>query len=283
MTTEKQIKANQANSKKSTGAVTSEGKAIVASNAIKHGLFSSRLILTDESHNEYGLLLDDLIHSLQPVGALELVLVEKIATAIWRQLRMTKAESVSIELDRRIEKKDNRSNVGELMGYNHFDSEITLTDFSDLTDSDKTQIEWLQVAIDEYKAIPDSILYKADLNALQAQAVNLYGQLVDEAEAEGMTIDEYVAYHTKTDSEGLWTWANEMFNWCEKELAKYQRRSDVRQVAEQMRMKQSAPMHNELLIRYQTALDAELYKAIEALRKQQEWRSKSGYLMGEVA
>ena len=106
---------------------------------------------------------------------------------------------------------------------------------------------------------------------------------MDEAEAESMTIDEYVAYQTKSSSEGLWTWANELFNWCEKELAKYQRRSDVRQVAEQMRMKQSAPMHNELLIRYQAALDAELYKAIEALRKQQEWRSKSGYLMGEVA
>ena len=72
MTTEKQTIANQANSKKSTGAVTSEGKAIVASNAIKHGLFSSRLILSDESVNEYGLLLDDLMQSLQPAGTLEL-------------------------------------------------------------------------------------------------------------------------------------------------------------------------------------------------------------------
>ena len=283
MTTEKQTIANQANSKKSTGAVTSEGKAIIASNAIKHGLFSSRLILTDESPNEYGLLLDDLIHSLQPVGTLELVLVEKIATAIWRQLRLTKAESVSIELDRRIERKDNRRNVGELMGLNVFDSEITMTDFTDLTDSDKEQIKWTESAISEYKAIPDSILYKTDLKALQAQGASLYGQLKDEAEAENMTIDEYVAHLTKSDSEGLWTWANELYLWCIKERAKYKRRGEVLEVAEQVRMKQCAPIHNELLIRYQTALDAELYKAIEALRKQQEWRSKNGYLVGEVA
>jgi hypothetical protein len=209
--------------------------------------------------------------------------VEKIATAIWRQLRLTKAESVSIELDRRIERKNNRRNVGEFMGHNAFDTEITLTDFSDLTDSDKDQIKWTEAAISEYKAMPDIILYKTDLKALQAQGASLYGQLMDEAEAENMSIEEYVAHLTKSDNEGLRTWANELYLWCIKELANYKRRGEVRQVAEQVRMKQSAPIHNELLIRYQTALDAELYKAIEALRKQQEWRSKNDYLVGEVA
>lgn len=38
---------------------------------------------------------------------------------------------------------------------------------------------------------------------------------------------------------------------------------------------QRALIANELLIRYQFAPDAELYKAIEALRKQQEFRCKN--------
>ena len=283
MTTEKQTIANQANSKKSTGAVTSEGKTIVASNAIKHGLFSSRLILSDESVNEYGLLLDDLMQSLQPAGTLELVLVEKIATAIWRQLRLTKAESVSIELDRRMEKKDNRKEVGALMGHTCFDSDIALTDLTDLTESEKAQIEWLEAAISEYKSLLDTVLYQSNLNALQRDAASLYGQLVDEADDKGLTIDAYVAWVNKNDSKGLHLWANNLFTWCNKELANYQRRGEVQQIAEQLRIKQSAPMHNELLIRYQTALDAELYKAIAALRKQQEWRSKGGCLVGDAA
>ena len=42
-----QASANQSNAQKSTGPVTEEGKAIVSNNAIKHGLFSKRLILAD--------------------------------------------------------------------------------------------------------------------------------------------------------------------------------------------------------------------------------------------
>jgi hypothetical protein len=264
MTTEKQIIANKTNSKKSTGAVTSEGKAIVASNAIKHGLLSGRLILKDESPNEYGQLLDDLIGSLQPHGTLELVLVEKIAISIWRQLRLIKAENASIELSRRIERKDNRKSVGELMGYNTFDSDISLSDLIDLTDSDNMKIKRMEDAIGEYKVIPDSVLYQLDLNALKTQ-------------------DEYVDAITREDVKGLWNWANGLYSWCIKEMAAFKRQGEIRHVAEQLKLKQSAPIHNELLMRYQTCLDAELYKAIEALRKQQEWRIKNGYLRSQAA
>ena len=88
MTTQKQIKANQANSKKSTGAITTNGKLTVAGNAIKHGLFAQRLILTDENLDEYAQLIDGLISSLNPVGTLEQLLVEKIAVATWKQMRI---------------------------------------------------------------------------------------------------------------------------------------------------------------------------------------------------
>ena len=42
-------------------------------------------------------------------------------------------------------------------------------------------------------------------------------------------------------------------------------------VAEQLKHTLTAPIGNELLTRYQTSIDNELYRAIEALRKQQEW------------
>jgi hypothetical protein len=46
MTSKKQILANPQNAKASTGPVTIEGKAVVATNAIKHGIFTKDLIIT---------------------------------------------------------------------------------------------------------------------------------------------------------------------------------------------------------------------------------------------
>jgi hypothetical protein len=46
--------------------------------------------------------------------------------------------------------------------------------------------------------------------------------------------------------------------------------------AERVKVKQAAPWGSELMVRYQIALDGELYRAMEQLRKQQEWRIRSG-------
>jgi hypothetical protein len=53
MSSQKRIKANQANALKSTGAKTPKGKLVVAGNALKHGLLSNRLVLEGESHEDY--------------------------------------------------------------------------------------------------------------------------------------------------------------------------------------------------------------------------------------
>ena len=46
MTTQKQIEANKKNALVSTGPKSSEGKAKVANNAIKHGIFAREIIIT---------------------------------------------------------------------------------------------------------------------------------------------------------------------------------------------------------------------------------------------
>ena len=52
MSTEKQLIANQQNAQLSTGPSTMSGKAIVATNAIKHGIFTKDLILSSEEEKE---------------------------------------------------------------------------------------------------------------------------------------------------------------------------------------------------------------------------------------
>ena len=100
MTTEKQVEANKQNALVSTGPATLEGKAVVAQNAVKHGIFAKDLIITTgdgkEDAQEYRELLDGLIISLNPVGQMECLLVEKISVDYWRLRRVLRFETGSI-------------------------------------------------------------------------------------------------------------------------------------------------------------------------------------------
>ena len=73
-----QLVANQNNAKKSTGPVTVQDKQAVANNALKNGIFSKSLILTDEYSTEYKSLLDQLLKELHPSGLLEQTLVDHV-------------------------------------------------------------------------------------------------------------------------------------------------------------------------------------------------------------
>jgi hypothetical protein len=97
MTTAKQIEANRRNALLSTGAVTECGKTTVSKNAIKHGIFTSALVIGDgiiqETVLDYNELLLNLTKSLNPTDQMESLLVEKIAVDFWRLKRVIKFES----------------------------------------------------------------------------------------------------------------------------------------------------------------------------------------------
>lgn len=94
-TSKKQVKANKKNAKKG-GVKTSEGKEIVKYNALKHGLLAKEAVITvgdaAESQEEFSTLLEDLKNELNPVGVLKEMLVEKIAVAYWRLRRAYRYE-----------------------------------------------------------------------------------------------------------------------------------------------------------------------------------------------
>ena len=274
MTTEKQIKANQANSKKSTGAVTTSGKLVVAGNAVKHGLFAQRLILTDENLDEYAQLIDGLLTSLNPVGTLEQFLVEKIAVATWKQLRLTRAESASIELDRRMDRKTNIHYVSEAIGIKWDEPELDKEEFKEASDQDREHFIYCNDLVAQFNAISNDILINVDLVRLKKEAALIYESLEDEANQEEIELNEYINDYLIKDNQGIHEWAYQLAEWCKKELCKLNRKETVLKVKEQLMSKLTAPIGNELLSRYQAGIDNELYKAVEALRKQQEWRSK---------
>jgi hypothetical protein len=84
------------------GPRTSKGKERSKHNALKHGLFSKAVLLKDEPRAEFDYLLSELCNDLQPVGMLEVVLVDKLAAVLWRYRRMLIAEGQQLEKGREV-------------------------------------------------------------------------------------------------------------------------------------------------------------------------------------
>jgi len=92
MASQKQIEANRRNARKSTGAWTEEGKAIVAANALTHGLCSERIIAPGEDADEFEQFAAAMMAQLAPASPLERVFAERVVQAAWRLGRATRLE-----------------------------------------------------------------------------------------------------------------------------------------------------------------------------------------------
>ena len=263
MTTKKQAAANKENAKNSTGPKTPEGKAVVAMNAISHGILSQRLFLGGENPVEFAGLQDELRQALKPVGILELALVEKIAVALWKQRRMVAAETASIELSRRSERPSIREAIGKALGRYRIEA-------SELEAVDPELLEGCEAVLAEFNALDQAVLTDNNLEALAKKAPLMFDQYKDEADVEELTLEAWLAYQ----DDGLTGWANDLVKWCDSQIKDLSTRPIVQAVAELVQVQACAPVANELMVRYQVAMDGELYRAMDALRKQQEWRLK---------
>lgn len=93
MTSSRQVAANRANARKSTGPKTAVGKAVAAGNATRHAILQAELAATrSEDANALEALRADFAAELAPVGPLEAALVERAVSALWRLRRVQVAE-----------------------------------------------------------------------------------------------------------------------------------------------------------------------------------------------
>jgi hypothetical protein len=88
---EKKLASCRENAKNSTGPKTEEGKAVVARNAIKHGVLCDTL-LPGEEPEDFAAYACDLKVALTPEGAVETMLIERIVSLSWRLRRVFLAE-----------------------------------------------------------------------------------------------------------------------------------------------------------------------------------------------
>ena len=93
---DKQLAANRANAKKSTGPVTESGKRRSSKNGTRHGIHASVLLIAGESRERFTELVNGLYAEYLPETPTEIAMVNKIAAAQWRQQRAWAMESACL-------------------------------------------------------------------------------------------------------------------------------------------------------------------------------------------
>ena len=111
MTSLRKIEANRRNALKSTGPKSVAGKAIVARNAMTHGLRARQVLIDGESQEEFEWLHEAMVAERKPVGVLEHELVETIVVSLWR---LKRAKRIEVEIIEHFSEEPEQAKAGQL-------------------------------------------------------------------------------------------------------------------------------------------------------------------------
>jgi hypothetical protein len=93
MSSQAKIEANRRNAEKSTGPKTEEGKAVVAQNAVKHGLLGRQDVVSWEDQEQFEIHRGKVLGELAPVGVMETILAERVVSLTWRLQRAQRMQT----------------------------------------------------------------------------------------------------------------------------------------------------------------------------------------------
>jgi hypothetical protein len=280
---EKQLEANRANALKG-GVKTQEGKEIVKYNALKHGLLAKEVVITVgdgiEDPEEFNTLLEDLGTQLQPQGTLEEMLVEKIAVAYWRLRRAYRYEVGLIrdELDNAMDDYyDNADYEGNK--YNKTDEEID----QDIEQEQECLEEWekdkkrLTAMHKDGKPLEDIYDLEDNWDWLNGKFSYLFppDKVLTTEE-----IRKFFNNNVNWSDEDIWQAHIELCDDKIKEQREQIASFEKQKVKNKFRLQVikklgSIPEKEELdrLLRYEGAIERQLYKAINQLERQQRLRA----------
>jgi len=97
MPTNAKILANRRNAQKSTGPRTTEGKAAISKNAVKHGLLTRHDVITTETQAEFDLYRNQMLAELTPTTPMESILADRIVSLSWRLKRTARIQNQTID------------------------------------------------------------------------------------------------------------------------------------------------------------------------------------------
>ena len=270
MATEAQIKANQENAKKSTGPKTVEGKQRSSMNAMTHGIFAQIPILPGEDRENLTALADAINHAYKPQDAMEIMLVERIIVASFRQIRLREAEAAQIKINMSEER---------LLDCVNASLHIPVLDrisFDNLSAEKEEHYQFFLKVIEEFKAQSYEYL-DFSIEMIKSKMPLSFEFLKEKSKGYKMTWEEFA---TKRDSIQL------SMKQIREDITKYLEKNKFSHIAfhllEDIKIMQRLPNPKEMALfnKYQTQFDTELYRAMNQLEKYRQ--SKTKIIEGEV-
>jgi len=107
-------KPNSDSSARRGGPVTEAGKRRSSLNAQRHGLLSSALVLHNEDPAHFDHFRRMYLETFQPVGFLELELLDEMVAARWRQRRLWTLETAAVDYEMDIQREESPEDVDHL-------------------------------------------------------------------------------------------------------------------------------------------------------------------------
>ena len=272
MVTEAQLKANRQNAKKSTGPKTAAGKAKSSQNAMTFGILSANPLLSDEDPEELSELTNNLISSFRPADQIEAALVDRIIYAIWRQRRLQKAETAQIELARLPQSLMLEVNTSMMWDPKKWRS---ANDLREATEDEINKTAFYKKIAEELKQCDIEAASK-DVTLLESFP-HLLTNLRTMASRSGKSWEEFAQ-----DPANITSYLDSLKALTETHLENDIDKNLVRALGGIIKMSRMIPKPKlmEQLMKYQVQLDNDLYKALDALRKQQQYRLKT--IEGEI-
>ena len=272
MVSEKQLKANRENAKKG-GIKTEEGKAIAKYNALKHGLLAKEVIVDAgdgaENHEEFQAVISDLIEQYKPEGTVEEMLVEKIAASYWRLRRCHRYEVglIRFELDTLKDKFYDHHPTDEKIDekLQALESEI------EGLQGDKRKLIKMHEKGTDLKEIygwQDNWKWLAERFCTRMSIIDC-GQpvyIIKDLNQNGFSDDKIWEAHIEL--------CDRRTEDLKEDLKKLKRDKRENELSLQVRMKLGCiPARAEHLLRYETAIERQLYKALNQFERMQRLRA----------
>ena len=283
MVSEKQLAANRSNALKSTGPRTEAGKVRSARNSLKHGLLAKEVVITAgegaEDQQVFDALLSDFIEQYAPDGPLEEMLVEKIAVCYWR-LRRANRHEVGL-LRRELDNVSDKFYSDGIMSYSGTKRTDEDIDF---------EIEECQEAVECCKKSrrnlhnlmqsgqPLSEFYDDDTWLTLARNLTDKGRIIEINVESSQTIHQNLRKENWTDDQiakELMSFCNININCLQSRINRLQKEKADNALALQVRKKINclpSAKNVDRLLRYETAIDRQLFKAINQLERLQRHR-----------
>ena len=282
----KQLEANRKNAPKG-GVKTPEGKEIVKYNALKHGLLAKEAVITvgdgTESPEEFNALLEDLKTQLKPEGTLEEMLVEKMAVSYWRLRRAYRYEAGLIrnELDNATDDYYSNTNwEGEKINKTDEEIEQEIKKEREGIEYWRKDKRYLTKMHKNGKPLEEIFDWEDNWGWLEEKAsyyLSQYEEYGDDLEAK--KVRELLNRADWSDDDiwqALIEICDERVKYHEEQIATLCRDKEKNRLRLQVIKKLgSIPSKDELdrLLRYEGAIERQLYKAMNQLERLQRMRS----------